>query len=253
MTWLAALLLAASPDELYRRGVDSFQKGDFTHAAEALSEAARLAPRNAQIWKVLGVVYASSGDYERALEPFERACSLEPSLPDACYYHGRNLYALNRFAPALPALEKALAGDRNSPKIHLGLAQAHEALGQAEAAEKSFRTAIQGHEKLPLSARGNPEFDPRVHYALFLFRQGKPADALAPAQAAASDAPNSAKARYELGRILYHLDKLTEAEAELREAVRLGFGAAAELMLGKTLRRLGRESEAGPYLKPPPE
>src|SRR5947207_4136612 len=31
-----------------------------------------------------GVVYAAQGDYERAEEPFHRACELRPALPDAC-------------------------------------------------------------------------------------------------------------------------------------------------------------------------
>jgi tetratricopeptide (TPR) repeat protein len=253
MIALAALLLFASAEELYKRGVDLFQNGKADAAAASLTEAARLAPGNAQIWKVLGVVYASSADYERAREPFEKACSLAPRLEDACYFHGRNLYALNRFVPALEALEKALARDRNAPKIHLGVAQTHEALGNAEQAERAFRTAIRESEKLPANARGNPEFDPRVHYALFLFRQGKQAEALPFAQAAVASAPESARARYELGRILYHLDKLGEAEAELKKAVELGFGPPAELMLGKALVRLGREAEAQRYLRPPPE
>jgi Flp pilus assembly protein TadD len=241
MNILAALLLLASAEELYKRGVELFQQGQTEQAAAALGEAARLAPRNPQVWKVLGVVYASAGDYERALEPFEKACSIAPGLEDACYYHGRNLYALNRFGPALDALGKALARDRDSPKVHLGIAQSQEALGKAEVAEREFRTAIAGYQKLAPGARGSPDFDPRVHYALFLFRQGRIAEAEPPARSAVADSPTSARARYELGRVLYHLGQLNEAEAELRQAVSLGFGPPAELMLGKTLARMGRQ------------
>lgn len=249
---LAGFLLFASPEELYRQGVAFFRDGQREQAVAALSEAARSAPRSAQIWKMLGVVYASASDYERAAEPFEKACSLAPALEDACYFHGRNLYALNRFGPAAEALEKAVSHGK-APKAYLALAQTQEALGDAEAAEHSFRQAIRLYEKLSAPLRGLPEFDPRVHYALFLFRQGRPGDALGPAQQAVRDAPESAKARYELGRILYHLNRLTEAEAELRKSVQLGFGAPAALMLGKTLLRLGREAEAQPWLQAPPQ
>lgn len=238
------LLMLASADELYRRGVEAFQSGRHDAAIESLAQAAKLAPKNAQIWKVLGVVHASREDYERAAEPFERACKLAPNLVDACYFEGRNLYALNRFEPALASLRKALPTDRRPWRVHLGIAQALEALGRAGESEPQFLAAVRLYESAPETQRGSADFDPRLHYAVFLFRQGRIQEALKPAHAATATHPNSGRARFELGRLLYQEGDLRESASELEKAVSLGFGQAARLMLGKVYLRLGRTEDA---------
>jgi Flp pilus assembly protein TadD len=137
------LLFAANVDELYKRGVEAFERGQAAEAVQVLNQAAELAPDNAQVWKALGVVYASRGDFERAADPFSKACALASQLRDACYFHARNLYALNRFEPSLAVLRKALPYDHSPWRIHLGIAQALEALARPQEAEKEFRIAIE--------------------------------------------------------------------------------------------------------------
>jgi Tfp pilus assembly protein PilF len=244
----AMLFWFASADELYQRGVELFQAGKPDAAVEPLREAVRLAPRHAAAWKALGVAYAAQTDYAAAEQPFEQACRLEPRLVDACYYYGRNLYALNKFEPALAALEKALAVDPSSWRVHAGIAQAAEAVGSAAQAESAFQIAIRLFSASPADRRGRPEDDPRVHYGVFLFRQGKPEAAVEPLTQAVHDRPTSGKAHFELGRSLYQTGKLEEAAGHLSRAVELNHGQAAQLLLGKTLLRLGRREEAAKYL-----
>ena len=244
---LLALMLA-SAEELYRHGVEAFQSGRHDEAVTALTEAARAAPRNAQTWKVLGVVHASRSDYERADQPFERACSLAPDLVDACYYYGRNLYAMNRFEPALAALRKALPKDGRPWRVHLGIAQALEALGRNAEAAKEFDAAVRGWTDSPRDARGTADFDPRMHQAVFLFRQGRAADALGPARAAVADFPSAGRPRFELGRVLYQLGDLQAAAVELEKAVAYGHGSPAHLLLAKAYLRLGRAADAEKHL-----
>lgn len=240
MTAVALVLFfAGNAEELYRRGVEAFQGGQRDEAVRALTEASKLAPRNAQIWKVLGVVYASAEDFERAAAPFERACSLDSKLVDACYYHGRNLYALNRFNRSLEALRKALPNDRSPWRVHLGIAQALEALGQAEEAEREFQTAIRRMED------PHPDFDPRLHYAVFLFRQGRTREAAVPAKAAVQAHPGSARAHFEMGRIQYHLGELPGAVEHLQQAAKLGY-APAQPLLAKARARFSAGSAAPP-------
>ena len=241
-------LLLASADEWYRKGVEAFQAGQHDAAVAALSEAARLAPRNAQAWKVLGVVHASREDYERADQPFERACSLAPELVDACYYYGRNLYALNRFNPALEALRKALPRDGRPWRVRLGLAQALEALGRDAEAAKEFNAAVRAWGESPREGRASADFDPRLHLAVFLFRQGRAEEALGPARASVQDFPSAGRPRFELGRVLYQIGQLNAAAVELEKAVSFGYGAAAHLLLGKVYLRLGRPAEAQKHL-----
>jgi tetratricopeptide (TPR) repeat protein len=230
-----ALFLAADAQEAYRRGVEAFQRGDSASAILALTQAAGLAPDNAHIQKALGVAYASAGDFEHAAEPFARACALAPKLVDACYYHARNLYALNRFEPSLEALRKALPDDRAPWRIHLAIGQALEALGRAEA-EREFHVAIEKRES------PHPDFDPRLHYAVFLFRQGRTAEALIFAQQALRDHPDSGRVRFEVGRIEYQLGQLQAAVSDLGRAAALGY-EAAHAMLAKARARLLAERE----------
>jgi tetratricopeptide (TPR) repeat protein len=241
-------LMLASADELYRQGIEAFQAGRHDAAIVALTEASKAAPRNAQTWKALGVVHASRSDYERADQPFERACSLAPDLVDACYYYGRNLYAMNRFEPSLAALRKALPKDRRPWLVHLGIAQALEALGRDAEAAREFDVAVRTWSAAPRDARGTADYDPRMHQAVFLFRQGKVADALGPARAAVADFPSAGRPRFELGRVLYQLGELETAAAELEKAVAYGHGSPAHLLLGKTYLRLGRAADAEKHL-----
>jgi Flp pilus assembly protein TadD len=61
---LAAFALSAV--ELYEQGTALFQSGKLAEAAQRFEEASRLAPKDARIWKALGVSYAATADYERA-------------------------------------------------------------------------------------------------------------------------------------------------------------------------------------------
>jgi tetratricopeptide (TPR) repeat protein len=245
---IALVAFALSAAELYQQGTVLFQTGKIPEAAQSFQEASRLAPKDARIWKALGVCYAAQADYERANEPFKQACTLDPSLDDACYFFGRNLYALNRFEPALPALNKALRASRQPWRVHLGIAQANEGLANPRDAEPAFRKAVSLFEALPSNARGRPDFDPRVHYATFLYRQGRLDEALRAAEEAATTWPEYGRAHYEVGRILYQQGKLEPAAASLEKAVKHGGGAAAHLLLGQVYLRLGRTGDAERHL-----
>jgi Flp pilus assembly protein TadD len=74
-----------SAAELYRQGSTLFQSGRFSEPAARFEQARRLAPDDARILKALGTSYAASSDYQRANEPFDRACAIDPRLEDACY------------------------------------------------------------------------------------------------------------------------------------------------------------------------
>lgn len=245
---MSLLAFALSAAELYQQGSAYFEKGQFAEAAKAFEQARQLAPKDARIAKALGVSYAAMTEYERANEPLDRACALDPSLEDACYFFGRNLYALNRFHPALEALQKALRATHAPGRVHLGIAQAHEGLGEAAEAESAFRKAISLFESLPQNQRGRPDFDPRVHYATFLYRQARLDEALAAAERITAEAPAFGRGHFEKGRILYQQGKLEAAAAALEKAVQYNAGAPAHLLLGQVYQRLGRTADAERHL-----
>ncbi|QOY87482.1 tetratricopeptide repeat protein [Paludibaculum fermentans] len=211
------------------------EQGRAAEAAPFLKESARLAPKNAQYWKALGVAFASMNELRDAVEPFRQACALDPRLLDACYYYGRNLYGTDKYEEALAPLEKALAVDPVKGRAEAAIGQCLHALGRNEAAEKRFQSAVARHDRAEQMAR--------LAFGQFLVRQGRAAEAvdvLKPAQR-----PESHDASYELGLAYCQAGELEEAAAALQGAVRLSpRKAATRLLLAKVYRRLGRVSEA---------
>jgi Flp pilus assembly protein TadD len=240
---MLALLLAlqsvlGNPD--YKQGVELFQKGQLDASVPFLIRAAKASPQDARAWKALGVVYAAQGIYDLAREPLQRACDLDPKLEDACYYYGRALYALNLFDPSLAVLTRAVAGDSRSWKIHLGIAQALEALQRSREAEKEFK------ESLSLSQNTDPK--PGVAYGLFLVRQGRFEEAVPPLEETLKRFPESAEAHIHLGRALMERNKLSEAIPHFERAVAIDpTSAQAHLLLAKAYSRAGRVAEAQPH------
>jgi Tfp pilus assembly protein PilF len=242
LLWAAAAVAAAqltTAELLFRQGVDLFEKGRAGEAAPLLEGAVAAEPGRALYWKALGVVYAAQADYALAQPAFQKACQLDEKLADACYYLGRNYYLQNQFQPALEAFEKALKAPGILWKAHLGTAQALEALERPIEAEQQFRKALSLER-----GESRQHEDPRVHLGLFLLRQGRAQEALAPLGSAVQRAPDSPKARFELGRALYQTGQLERAAEHLRAAVEVdSTNAPAHLLLGKVYARLGREAE----------
>jgi tetratricopeptide (TPR) repeat protein len=221
-----ALLLLFWQGDAYQRGVAAFEQGRPAEALPLLQAATTAEPQNAQAWKALGVLYASQGDTRAAVDPFARACSLNGRLLDACYYHGRALYTLNRFAEALPSLEKALAAASAKAMPETAIGECLEGLGRRDEAEKRFLAAI--------ARRDGFEDRARTAYARFLLPIVR--------------APNSSEAHYQLGRALQQLDRLPAALPHLERAVTLDpRRPAARLLLARVLRRLGRPADAAAH------
>ncbi len=237
----AVLVNSSLAQSSLEKAVADFRAGRPAQAEQSLRAILGAQPENAAAWKWLGVVYASQSQHDLAEDPFRQACRLAPQDPDACYFHGRNLYALNRFEPALAVLEKALPRDPQPWRLHLATALALEALGRAGESEKQFRVSI-GASPQP----GRPDDDPRLHFGVFLMRQGRTKEAVSWLERA----PQCARASTEIGRALAALEQPAAAVQALERAVALDATYwNAHLLLGKLYLRLGRAADAERHLK----
>lgn len=226
----------------YDLGVALFQKGEPHAAIPYLLKAVEAKPSDARAWKALGVVYAATGNYAMSEEPFDKACNLDPHLEDACYYYGRALYALDRFEPSLNVLRRALKYEPKAWKIRLGIAQALEALGQAQQAEKEFDAT------LALCRACDPR--PGNGYALFLIRQGRVKEAVPAATEVLKHFPQSPEAHIHIGRALMEQGDFAGALPHLERAVALdATSGQAHLLLAKCYVRVGRAAEAQPHFE----
>jgi tetratricopeptide (TPR) repeat protein len=245
---LAAAVLAAMLGQTpLEEAVADFRAGRFREAERKFTALLEQDPGRAVVWKGLGAVYAAERQLERSLPCFQRACELDPTEEDACYYLGGNLYAKGRFEAALKALEEALkAGPENRHwRIHRTMAQSLEALGRAEEAERGFRQAIRLSR-----GQARPFEDPRIDYGIFLYRQARTQEALGPLGEAVKAHPKSARAHSELGRVLLQLRRVKEAAEQLEKAV--GLDAKlwnAHLLIGQAYLRLGRREDGQRHLE----
>ncbi len=245
---LAACLLAAAraaddPADLYREGMRLLAENQPAAAIDAFQRGLRLRPTDAATWKALGAAHASRGDYASAEEPFHRACLIDPLLPDACLYFGRTLYLLDRFEPALDVLRRALEKDPQNAQLHRIEGLSLEGLGRTADAGAAFRQAMR------LKNLGAPDEDPAIDYGVFLFRQGRAGEALAPLQDAVKRHSDAARAHLELGCVLLSLDRIQDAASHLERAAALDARSQrAHLLLGKAYLRLGKPDLAQQHL-----
>jgi tetratricopeptide (TPR) repeat protein len=231
----------------YDDGVLRFQKGDLGGAVSLLNRAARQDSGNAQVWKALGSAYAAQKLYEQAESSFRRACELDPHLKDACYYHARSLYALDRFGPSLEVLQRAVAIDPTSCNIHLAIAQTLEAL-ESEAlersgdAEKEYRRVV--------SFCGTRDRKAGEAFGRFLVRQGRFQEAIPILEEVLKEFPDFVEAHIQLGRVLLEQGQTDAAIFHLERAVALApKSSQAHLLLAKAYARAGRAAEAQPHFE----
>jgi len=234
---------AQDAEEFFRQGSRSFTAQDRSAAIAAFRKSVELKPDFAPAWKALGVVFASQGDFENAEDSFRNACERQPGLSDACLYHGRTLYLLNRFQPAVLALRAVLQREKENPEAWRLLALSLEALGDVRPAGDAFRQAVR------FNRGASPNEDPGIDYGVYLFRQGRAEEAIVPLDAAARRHPDSFRAQLELGCVQLALDRLEEAAAHLQRAVALEpRGARGHMLLGKVYQRQGKDRDAAEQL-----
>jgi tetratricopeptide (TPR) repeat protein len=230
------LTQSAAGQDSYERGAALLKIGRLDEAIAAFEEFTRAAPEDARGWRGLGVAHASRGDYKLADQPLRRACEIDPRDQDGCYYYGLASYNLGRYQDAIAAYGKALKSGARLGRVRTSLGLVYEAAGNGSAAERELRNGIANDDGKAL-----PDFDPRVEYGAFLFRQGRLEEAKATLEQARQDSP---RAQFELGRILAQSGKLDEAAARLATAISLDPSyAAAHLLLGRVYFRLGRAAD----------
>jgi tetratricopeptide (TPR) repeat protein len=209
--------------------------GDGWAAAAWLSDACRVAPQRAELWLELA----------RLLMQQQREPEMEPALQAALAVHPDNvpllvllaeLYLRNKlFAKGLPlyAHLRALGQHDRATVLHHGYCLEHT--GAIAQAVDCYREAI----------AGDPGFlEAHVNLAGVLWRLEDFEGALAHGRKAVALAPEHPYAVRILGTALLNVNRLDEAEAQLRRALELlpGF-SLAEVDLAFTLLQAGKLEE----------
>ena len=100
--------------DLFKRGTELLEAGDFNSATVPLSKARDLEPEKTSIREALGRAYFRSGQFERAREEFEAVVERAPTNDFALFCLGRSLQLQGRHAEARSplALASGLRPDR---------------------------------------------------------------------------------------------------------------------------------------------
>ena len=115
--------------DLFQRGTELLEAGDFAAATVPLSRAARLEPGKASIREALGRAYFRSRHFEEARVEFEAVVDLAPTNDYALFCLGRGLLALGRAGEARRplALAARMRPERRDYRIYRDRARAQAA------------------------------------------------------------------------------------------------------------------------------
>ena len=152
-----------------------------------------------------------------ALEELKTAVALNPRNAELYYELARLYYTYQaRVTESIAASEKALALFPEYTEVYSNLGLCYEVLAQHDRARENYERAIELTEK-----SGSPDEWPYINYAAFLIKQGETEHSLPLLEKALARNPKSLRAHYETGRALRKLNRTSEAQRYLEEAIRL--------------------------------
>ena len=122
--------------------VENIQKGDLSGAERLLKQAIKMAPKNSEAYRLLGVNCAFKKDFEEALEMFDRSIKIEPNNWLAHSNKGNILKDLNRLEDALKSYDKAIALQPNYAEAYNNKGNLFQELKRLQEAVESYDKAI---------------------------------------------------------------------------------------------------------------
>jgi tetratricopeptide (TPR) repeat protein len=182
----------------------------FQGALDEANRAIALDARYAKGYILAGRVCAAREQWDLAQRFFGTAQHLDPRDLDTWYFSGRAFYDANHFEQAIKAFDRALRAGAEQSRVYENLGLSQDALGQFDAAEKSFRKAVD---------LAGGAWRPYLAYGAFLFRQDRAAESLPGLRQALALAPADTGVRFELARVLYHENSMAEAARVLEPAL----------------------------------
>ncbi len=169
-----------SADYLLAQARERFAVQDYHGAAHLVEEVLATGHRFADAHQLLGLAYAFLGQYERALEEFERAVSINPRYVEAHIHRGVVLSEIGRSDDARAAFQAAAAetvvpNAGFSRPVAARLANQHATLGEAYAEAGGLPEAIEQYRR---AVTLGPGFhDLRYRLARLLLDAGRPLEA----------------------------------------------------------------------------
>jgi len=122
---------------------------DLLEVAKVGKKTPRPKPDYPEVWLEQGSELANLGQYQEALEAYDRAINLRPDDPQAWYNKGNTLYDLGRYEEAIEAYDQAISFRPDYPQAWYNKGAALGALGRYEEAIEWLCRAWRAWEQLP--------------------------------------------------------------------------------------------------------
>ena len=189
-----------------------------------------------------GSLYLAKENMEKAIQWFEKAIEIDPSLLAPYVALAKAYGQLGKYDEAISKYEIILAKSPNYLAGHMALGTIYDHQGASQKAESHYRKALEI----------NKDFAPAANnLAWHLAMQGGNIDeALSYAQSAKEKMPKSAAVMDTLGWIYYLKGRYLSAIAELRDSVELApDNPMVHYHLGLAYYKNNQQDEAGTFLK----
>ncbi|MBV9613415.1 MAG: tetratricopeptide repeat protein [Acidobacteriaceae bacterium] len=229
-----------SPDGAYLLGYVLFRENKAGESLQVYTAASRLQRPSSSDFKIVGLDYALLGDYSSAIKWLELAVIEGPKDAEAVYHLGRVYYIQNSFDKAIACFKQVLQLDPQYVKAEDNLGLAYEGKNELNRAEAAYREAIRIGTQT-----GHVSEGPYLNLADLLCRRGRNTDALKLLDTADQVGDKSARSDEIRARIFFGMNRLPEAESELRSALTTKpQDGALHYLLGRVLKREGKADEA---------
>lgn len=190
------------------------QCGEYQMAIPLLFEVTKQKLDYRDAWILLGYAYLQTEKYSDAIEALERAKTLDPQNPDDLFYLGLGYYSMNNYQKAEEDLTQAKQyGFQPSILVDQKLAEVYLQLQNYPKSAASYETV------LSLNSQDVNYYVKPIW--IYLEKTHQPDKALALAEKAAKDHPNTAMGQNLMGWTLIYNKDLTKAEAHLKLAMAL--------------------------------
>ena len=199
---------------LVNEGVAYRQLGDFENSVRALNEAIALRPKDHEAYYERGATHNAAGELTLAIADLGESIRLQPEQARAYQLRGTAYHNLGRFNHAVSDLDQAISLSPGLAPVYNNRGLAYAGLGRLERALEDFDSAIRLDSRLAVAYNNRG----------FVLRDlGRPEEALEALTYAVSLDPEFQLAYYNRAIAYTLLGRETDAEADERRAVELGF------------------------------
>ena len=215
-------------DELYKQGIEAFDKGDNDKAERLFFDLLLINPKFADIQNKLGIIYSQTNRYELAAKAFENALEINPGYTEASLNLAITYSEIGNYEKSREVFERAarladMKMDKSSatgsidPFVKGKLADEHLRLGNMYYDLHLLDDAIEEYQK---ALRLSPNFaDIITRLGIALRDKGHYDEAIREFNRAKESNPRYIPARLHLGITYYSQGFYGLAEEEWREAL----------------------------------